>query len=71
MYEIEKNIPAPTRNPPISKFLSILKTMEPGDSVMLDINDTLRSNLTHACRTQGIKTVTRKCEGGFRIWRIA
>jgi len=76
MYQIEKDIPIPSishKNRPSTIYP--LKQMEIGDSFFVPDNDkgkksTVRSAVLVIAKRIGIKIVTRKVEGGLRVWRV-
>lgn len=71
MYEIEKNVPIPKhRGEGRGRILELLKTMEVGDSVVVDVSESQKGNSVSYAQQFGIKCVTKKVEGGFRIWRV-
>jgi hypothetical protein len=67
-FTIEKNIPVP---PPksVGSHAELLKKMAPGDSVFL----TNRNSVTNLCvsgKRLGFEMVSRKLEGGHRVWLL-
>lgn len=72
MYSIDKNIPAPILGG-AKKYP--LDQMVVGDSFFVP-DDTARNRLSvatyrHATAHPGRKYSLRKCEGGYRVWRVA
>ena len=76
MYAIEKNVPvaASTQGGIVYPF----RDMEPGDSFLVPTEraggnhmNTPRRAATQYAKRHGIKLVTRKVDGGLRIWRVA
>jgi len=71
-FTIEKGIPAP--RPHIrGGFISILRKMDIGDSVLVPRPERNRvlSNAYHAASKTGMKVVSRKnSDGSVRLWRI-
>ena len=67
--KIDKNIPltAPRQRTGLS---STIRSMEPGDSVLVK-NESQRASVASTARRIGVQTASRKVEGGFRIWRLA
>lgn len=65
---IEKAIPIPPSKPARSEMGRLAKQMQAGESVVVDTpsqRDTLRSLIYRV----GGKVVTRKVQGGYRVWR--
>jgi len=80
---IEKNVRIPLANSGpsqkgISKYKTFLKSMEVGDSVMLDFKTygpkdrkNFQASMYHNARDLGMKITTRMINGeGFRVWRV-
>ena len=75
-FKIDKNVPLPDDGKSVSSFLATLRQMEPADSVFYP-NDKDQGRSVHASiaylrkSNPDKKYVTRKVEGGRRIWRVA
>ncbi len=66
-YKIDKGIPIPKKP---GKYQQLVSEMSKGDSVLITTTRE-KAGLTAAFKRFGIKIVTRKEEGGFRIWRAS
>jgi hypothetical protein len=67
--KIEKGIPLPVR------VIDVLSKMDFGDSLVIDVRElTLFHNTYRYYKKKGLhlnyKIVTRKVEGGYRIWKV-
>ena len=71
-YVIEDNVPVPNAFGRTG-FNAALCQMQPGQSTRIDGLEQTRaqSAIQYAQRKTGFKFVTRKEEGGVRIWRTA
>ncbi len=64
---IDKIIPIPdAKSQP--NWADTIKKMEPGDSVLVE-TPKLAKGLAQALRNQGFQQVTRRVEGGYRVWK--
>ena len=72
-YEIEKGVPLAAKRAYDHKYP--FSSMEIGDSFFAPCDETARNRITtsvsYASKRYGTKYVTRKVDGGFRVWRIA
>ena len=66
-YKIDKGIPIPKK---LGKYQQLVSEMSKGDSVLVTTTRE-KAGLNSAFNRSGIKTVIRKEEGGFRIWRAS
>ena len=68
-FVIEKNIPIPVLNQGQSKgYSEVLRKLQVGDSVVLPIP---RTSLSLAGSILGSGNfAARKCDGGYRVWRL-
>jgi len=72
MYQIEKGVPLPPKNPgrPPSPLLTALTAMAVGDSVV--VPDKVPGKASTAARALKPKKFTARAEGaGCRVWRTA
>lgn len=69
-YKIEKNIPISAHGHNGSGHLTnLVRKMEVGDSVL--VKDRKKANsLTLTLQRLGYKSVTRKVDGGIRVWKM-
>ncbi len=69
MLQIEKNIPIPPSSP-IGEMIAVLKTMEVHDSVYTTDEKLARRAVAKAHKDDDArKYITRRVEGGMRVWR--
>jgi hypothetical protein len=69
-YQIEKNIPVPPKKWSHCRWLNILETMKPGDSLLFDSVQEANSFRVSA-GSKGYEVTQRKLEGGkYRIWLV-
>jgi hypothetical protein len=70
--EIEKNIPIPARKRKWkeTKWMDILRSMEVGDSVLLETHQQYKS-IHNASTVCFVKIEARWMDDGIRVWRIA
>lgn len=70
-FQIERNIPIPPRTYGSNsvKYAFALQ-MEVGDSVLVETRR-IASAVSNRLKLSGYKFVTRKVEGGIRVWRTA
>lgn len=73
MYPIDKGIPIPKINHDKPSTTYPFKEMNVGDSFLIpdgEKKSTARSAALIIAKRMGIKVLTRKIEGGLRVWRI-
>ncbi len=75
MYQIDKDIPIPSIKHDRTSTIYPLKEMGIGDSFFVPDKitgkkTTVRSTVIATSKRIGIKIVTRRVEGGLRVWRI-
>jgi hypothetical protein len=66
--KIEKGVPLPTVNTGLTATIRIL---EIGDSFLIPLSATARSNVAVTAKRIGVKVVTRKDGDNIRVWRTA
>jgi len=66
---IEKGFPIPELRSGWGKFGSIIREMEVGDSVLVTKQGDV-CNLQQQGRRLGLVMLSRKVDGGWRVWRI-
>lgn len=66
---IEQNIPVPRRCPPRTAAAKVAHAMKDGDSVLCT-SPTDVNRVVKIIRESGGCATSRKCEGGWRVWRI-
>ncbi len=71
---IEKGIPIPPRTGERTGVTDLLRSMEPGDSILLDSPRAARSYTPIMDRLQkkeGLEFTSRTLDDGVRIWRVS
>lgn len=66
--EIESDIPIPQACPARTRVSKLVRAMKVGDSILVSEEGELSSARKTLVRLGG-KPVTRKVEGGWRVWR--
>jgi|TARA_R100000482_G_scaffold113436_1_gene56063 S-adenosylmethionine:tRNA-ribosyltransferase-isomerase (queuine synthetase) len=72
MYKVEKNVPIPIKRANSkNNFVSILRSMEVGDSILFDRTKIKPSSFYVSARRLGFKITVREIdEKQSRLWRI-
>lgn len=69
-YKIEKGVPIPERGNS-AKWAPLTSKMKAGDSVVVETRANSAMIYLALIRTHGARSAcVRKCEGGWRVWRI-
>lgn len=67
-YKIEKNIPVSTHGKS-GRWSILTSEMEIGDSILVETRKKATS-ICIALKRSGYKPVTRKVDGGVRVWKL-
>lgn len=67
---VERGIPIPPKCERASEFCKTVRGMKPDESILVDTSHKM-DHARKIIKALGGKSVTRKVEGGWRIWRIA
>jgi hypothetical protein len=71
--QIEKGVPIPPKTTTKGRRMNPIRELEVGDSVLIagKYQENVASRAGRITRQTGRRFVTRKVEGGVRVWRVA